>query len=83
MPQITNSQLLTSLGRLEERVKHLEDQAKSNDISHDRMESKIEMLGEKITSLETNIVFWQRIGGFVSPIVAGVLIVVIQHLFHL
>jgi len=83
MPQITNSQLLTAFGRLEERVKHLEDQAKANDASHDRLETKIETLSDKITSLEQNIVFWQRIGGFVSPVIAGVIVVIIQHLFHL
>jgi hypothetical protein len=81
MPQITNSQLLTAFGRLEERVKHLEDQARSNDASHDRMEAKIETLTDKITSLEQNIVFWQRIGGFVSPVVVGVIVVLIEHLF--
>ncbi|GAC1464840.1 MAG: hypothetical protein PVS3B3_17360 [Ktedonobacteraceae bacterium] len=81
MAQITNSQLLTAVGKLEERVKHLEDQARSNDASHDRMEAKIETLSDKIGSLDQNIVFWQRIGSFISPMVVGIIVVVIEHLF--
>lgn len=88
MPQITNSQLMdevkqlkSSFGNLDDRVKRLEGKMAATDTAIEHITVKLNEISTKMNSFESNIVFWQRLGSFVNPIIAGTLVVLIQHFF--
>ena len=67
--------------KLNDRVKSLEGQMTANDTSIEHITTKLNEISAKMTSFENNLVFWQRIGSFISPVVAGVIVVIVQHFF--
>jgi hypothetical protein len=77
MAQITTASLMQAFQNLEERVKKIEERLQVNDKAIERIDERLKNIETMFKSIE-KFAIW----GVVSPALAGVAVVLLQHWFH-
>ena len=77
MAQVTTASLMQAFQKLEERVKKIEEKMQVNDEIIERVDKRLQNIEKMFTSIQKFAVW-----GIVSPALAGVVVVIVQHWFH-
>jgi hypothetical protein len=85
MPQITNSQLMDCLHKLEERVKIIEEKAHLNDITLEKFSARLEAVSTTLETISRSLFINQRVtsifAAILTPIITGIIVIIVQHFF--